>query len=86
MQLQLVHMKQSKRVLHRACGMPHAAYAMAPSWVRAGSAEKCGMGLSWLIDVGMAMGSGGLPCDRMMTVTEGSAGGGRIALGVLEGE
>jgi hypothetical protein len=65
--------------------MPHAAYVMPLSWVRAGSAEKCGMGLSWMTDVGMAMGSGGLPCDRMMTVTEGMAGGGRIAPGVLEG-
>jgi hypothetical protein len=58
---------------------------MAVFWVRAGSAEKCGMVLSWMTDVGMAMGSVGLPCDRMMMVAEGMAGVGRIALGVLEG-
>jgi hypothetical protein len=59
---------------------------MAPSRVRAGSAEKWGVWLSWMTVVGMARGSGGLPCDRLMMVTEGLAGVERMALGVLEGE
>jgi hypothetical protein len=74
----------------KGCSIGHVT-CRAPNvrWRRPGFApvrqRNAGVRLSWLIDVGMAMGGGGLPCDRMMMVMGRMAGVGGIALAVLEG-